>query len=474
MKRVLYKWLAAGVMILSIASCKKQMDEVKPTDSIDESNVFQNIEDLQRGLNAVYGRYLAKGHMYYLSALLSDEARYGRDNSGQGRFTYSWTFGSDQTSAGDIAAFWGDMPRVIDQANRVLQKADEVTARDAFEESRRPIIKGQALAMRGMAMLDMLTVFTKPYDPADPLGIPYPTTPVGLGKYSRLTVAQSVQAIQADLEQARTLLPATSSANFSDTVMNTISVAAVQARLALHMRDWQKASDYANEVINSGIKPLVAGAAFTNIWVDANDNEILFKIRQETPASTFVASLFTSGNLVYFAPSDKLVAAYGAGDIRKNAYIGEDVVGSGGSTRYVKKHFKNGQYDRVVHLKAIRTAEMWLIRAEARAELGDLPGANADLNELRSKRISGYTPVNITNKQTLIDEIMNERFKELAFEGFRFFDLKRRNLPVERLLSDVDNNPTFQTLPAGNFRFTLPIPLQELLANPQMAQNPGY
>jgi hypothetical protein len=68
---------------------------------------------------------------------------------------------------------------------------------------------------------------------------------------------------------------------------------------------------------------------------------------------------------------------------------------------------------------------------------------------------------------------MQERFKELVYEGHRFFDLKRRSLPVTRLAIDAPS-PAGTSLPAGNFRFTLPIPLPEVTANPTMTQNEGY
>jgi hypothetical protein len=68
---------------------------------------------------------------------------------------------------------------------------------------------------------------------------------------------------------------------------------------------------------------------------------------------------------------------------------------------------------------------------------------------------------------------MLERFKELAFEGHRFWDLKRRGLPVVRTGIDAPT-PAAATLPAGHFRFTLPIPDPEMKANPLMQQNPGY
>jgi hypothetical protein len=67
---------------------------------------------------------------------------------------------------------------------------------------------------------------------------------------------------------------------------------------------------------------------------------------------------------------------------------------------------------------------------------------------------------------------LQERYKELAFEGFRFWDLKRNNLSVERLSSDA--SAEWQTLSSGNYRFVLPIPNSELLANPNMVQNDNY
>jgi hypothetical protein len=69
---------------------------------------------------------------------------------------------------------------------------------------------------------------------------------------------------------------------------------------------------------------------------------------------------------------------------------------------------------------------------------------------------------------------MDERFKELCYEGHRYFDLKRRNLPIQRDLSDVVGNTAIQTMPTTNFRFILPIPNQEVQANPSIIQNPGY
>jgi hypothetical protein len=141
-------------------------------------------------------------------------------------------------------------------------------------------------------------------------------------------------------------------------------------------------------------------------------------------------------------------------------------------SKYAGGNYGSGT-ENVADVKVFRTGEMYLIRAEAKAEMNDLGGAAADLNALRAARISGYTDETFATKELMIDAILLERFRELAYEGHRFWDLKRRNRAVVRLAEDAPN-ATAVTLPAGNFRFLLPIPQREIEANPQLEQNPGY
>jgi hypothetical protein len=87
-------------------------------------------------------------------------------------------------------------------------------------------------------------------------------------------------------------------------------------------------------------------------------------------------------------------------------------------------------------------------------------------------RIDGYVDETFSTAQELVNAVLEERFKELCFEGHRFFDLKRNNLPVQRNASDA--SPEWQTLPANSYRFVFPIPQAAMLANPNMEQNDGY
>ena len=195
----------------------------------------------------------------------------------------------------------------------------------------------------------------------------------------------------------------------------------------------------------------------------------MFRIRYSN--SSAIGGLWTTtGGQIYIAPSDKLVASYDANDIRLTTFIG--TLSSGDN--YVNKFLASSRGGRVVDMKACRIAEMYLIRAEAYAKSAtpDLALGAADLNTLREHRITGYVDETFTSASDLITAVLDERFKELCFEGFRFYDLKRNGLPVERWASDA--NAAWQTLPASSYLFVLPIPRSELNANPNMVQNDGY
>ena len=450
-----------------LASCSKQLDLV-PTDSFSDVNAFRTITDAQLGANEAYARYGAYANTMYVSALLSDEAKIGADNAGQGALTFRYQYSADATTGGDVTSIFGSNYSMIDQINRVLANIDKVIATSG-EEPRRSVLKGQLLALRAIGHFSILQAYAKNYSANDPKGIAYMLQYNANAQPARLSVGKVVELIETDLTTAKGLLPAVTAASFTDTVMNQVNIAAYQARVALYKGDYQNAITYASTVISSNVKPLATGANFTGIWTDANSNETLFRIRYST--GTNIGSLWTTtSNLIYIAPSDKLVASFGAGDIRKATYIATNSAGN----PYVNKFYTSSRGGRIVDLKACRIAEMYLIRAEAYAKLAtpDLTNGAADLNALRTARITGYMNQTFTTASTLISAVLDERFKELCFEGFRFFDLKRNSLPVQR--SATDASASWQTLAADNYRFILPIPQYELLANPNMVQNDSY
>jgi hypothetical protein len=456
--------LLGGLIALSVG-CKKDLD-LQPTDFIYDDNVaFQTISDLQLGANEAYARYGAYLNDMYVNALLSDEAKLGANNSGQGEITYRYQFSSDATSGGDVTGAWFSYYRLIDQANRVLEKVNVVTAAPE-QEPKRNIIRGQMLAMRAIGHFGLLQAYCKNYNPTDPKGVPIMLETNRLSRPARKSMGEAMAQIEADLDTAKVLL-SDPNVVFSDTAMNRENVTAFHARIALYKRDYEKAIQYATDVINSGVTNLAPSSSFERIWADQSNEELLFRVRYAN--SPTVGGLWTTSTLgKLISPSDKLTALYSETDIRRTAYIDDGLV-----AKYLFSPAPGRGLLRV-DLKAIRISEMYLIRAEAHAlkATPDLDAGTQDLNTLRTERIDGYTPESFPTASALMDAIIEERYKEFAFEGFRFYDLKRYNLPVQRSATDASNE--WATMPIGSYRFVLPIPNSELLANPNMVQNDGY
>ncbi|PZQ82334.1 MAG: RagB/SusD family nutrient uptake outer membrane protein, partial [Flavobacterium johnsoniae] len=82
------------------------------------------------------------------------------------------------------------------------------------------------------------------------------------------------------------------------------------------------------------------------------------------------------------------------------------------------------------------------------------------------------------NLNEALTDILLERRKELAFEGHRYLDIKRIgneiNVGINRLADDAFTFSAPTSLPASDYRFTLPIPRSEISANPTIVQNPNY
>ena len=300
-----------------------------------------------------------------------------------------------------------------------------------------------------------------------------------LADQARIAQGTYFSKMIADITEAKTLVPD----NLVDINRATKSaVSALQARIALYTKDWANAVIYSTEFINT--IPLATRTNFPGIWTDANTNEVGWRLVRTTAiriGSLFRATSSSASNIggITWKPSDKLWNSYDqTNDVRFTSYFKDEplLTTAGRSSRLIQK-YAGTTYgtatENVANGKVFRTGEMYLIRAEAKAEGNDLAGAAADINTLDAARITGYTPVSFATKDVAIAAIMQERYKELAYEGHRFWDLKRRGLPVARLASDAPSvNGT--TLPSGDYRFTLPIPDTELKANRSMKQNPGY
>ena len=121
----------------------------------------------------------------------------------------------------------------------------------------------------------------------------------------------------------------------------------------------------------------------------------------------------------------------------------------------------------------MRVSEMYLIEAEAKAELGEADAADV-LFALQSDRDPAAARSTAATKAALIDEILLERRKELYGElGINYLDIKRRQLPLRR---SGNHSAAFRfNIPANDPRFIIKLPQREIDANDAIGpqeQNP--
>lgn len=454
--------LVFAVLVVSLSSCLKK--DFKPTDSIDPSKAFRNINDINGGLIGVYA-YIDNS-MSVISSTVSDENTLPTENTVGNSDAFRWLYNANN---GSVTSLYGNNYVAIDRANRVLSAMEKLTFTGA-DVALAARYKGELLALRGYLHFELLRAYAAGYQ-AGALGVPYMKESV-IGYPARDKFEDVIGNLKADLIAAKALIAPT----FTDkTRITKNAISAIQARVALYERNWPEAVTYATEVINA--VPLATAAQFPGLWTDANDSEVIWKLKRVGTTDSRIGDFYfrQSGGIVLYAPSFKLLATFDpAKDLRYPAYVKFDPTRTGTKSQYLVNKFIGGTSSTpgLTDIKLFRTGEMYLIRAEAKAEsTGD---AAADLNALRNVRITGYMNATFADKDAIISAVYTERFKELAFEGHRFFDLKRRNLPVERIAADVVNASGAITLLPTKAQYNLPLPALEISVNKNTVQNPNY
>lgn len=466
LKKIFILLVGAGMML---SSCDKL--DALPTDTIDPNKAFRNVDDVNMG---VLGAYAPLSYtLIEAAATVSDEVMLPTENTVSNTSAHRWLYNS---SSGSVTAPWYEYYVVIDRLNRVLEAIPNVSVYAGIQ-SRLDQYEGELLALRAYCHFELLRAYASTYEP-NGMGVPY------MKKHAliyppRPTVQSNFEDMNADLKAAKDLIPSSFTDNTRIT-KNTVS--AIQARVALYQKKWDDAITYSTEVIAN--EPLAPKNDFDKIWTGGSNSEIVWQLARVAGDSRIGSAFYReTGDIVLYAPSFKLIDLFGTiaqrtDDIRFNSYIQYAPTRPAGKSIYLVKKYvgSDTRYPGLTNIKLFRTGEMYLIRAEAQLESSspNLAAATKDLNDLRAARIYNYIGVSFPDKQSLMSAIYNERFKELAFEGHRFFDLKRRNLPVERTAQDAINTSGAIKLLPSAAQYNFPISADEMSVNKAMKQNPNY
>ncbi|MCS6820703.1 MAG: RagB/SusD family nutrient uptake outer membrane protein [Microscillaceae bacterium] len=472
------------IVLLFIAgsACDRVLD-VKPTDILDQEKALQNLDDYEAALVGCYTPLRGAGYygraLYILPDMMSDNLAEITGSLGNYREMTDWFF---TPATGEVSNFFIAAYTAIGRANLIINTIGKFEATNQRKANR---IKGQALAIRAMAHFDLLRIFGQSYERnSSALGVPIVKV---FGQPSlkpkRNTVKEVYDAVFEDLLAAEELLQPSNvdisegSTGFNKNFLSLRAVRFLLARVSQYAEQWQDAVKYATDAIGN-LQP-ATGAAYDGIWENdnyANVGEVIWAVRYNTIGEGRIAApvTFFSGNyLISFLPSQALMSLYNTGDRRINAFTRVlTTSGSAGGKRAVSKFLgRGGQPDGVVDAKAFRLSELYLIRAEANRRLGNNTDAVADLNAVRNARNAGA--LSTAEQNDFFLAIENERRREFAFEGHRWFDFRRYKKGIQRG-TDCQPPATACSLPADSPRFVWPIPQSEILANPNMEQNPGY
>ncbi len=477
MKKIISKIAVLALIVGGFTSCDKELDQT-PFDEIATENAFLTVSDFENGIRGVYAG-LTGGAMYggsdgggMLDApdVLSDNVTFAQIGRSSRRSLHNWQYGpADYPMSGLYNSAYG----VAYSANLVLSKVGN------FEGENKLSVTAEAKALRALAHFNAITFFGKiPTESGDAngsLGIAYVTEPDPNILPVRETVGAIYGKIVDDLKDAVVDIDVSSSPGR----LNKDAVNTLLSRVYLYMGEWQKSIDAASLVST----PVAPRSSVVGVWEDTNQDGLLFYIPNETAILGLNLGVTWSQGGLNNAFKPEYVISYDFynsfqnDDVRKDAYT---VQGTFDNVTYngIKKLFgRPGQSNGMVDIKIFRAAESKLNIAEAQYNLGFEGLARTALDAVRTKRYT--TPPSGETGLALRDAIRTERRLEFAFESQRFFDLKRWGSAIERDgrgdRADGSGTPSdSQLLPAGNFKFELPISQGAMDVNPNNVQNPGY
>ncbi len=455
--KTIYKSLLAVVLAAIVTAC--DYTDLDPTDKVGSGDIFSSTTALEKAVTGAYSQMSLRTTIQ-VSSVLSDDVYKGGQNGGAGDDSYQWTY---SVGTGDHNNLWSRYYSVINMVNRILLGAENVPATTEAEKQSKNNSIGTALFMRAYVSFDLLRYFSD-FEQGDGYGIPYVLKPVILETPGRNTVAESFELMLKDLEECQPLLSQDTPGN--PAYVSKTAAKALMARICLYQRQYSRAYDLAGQVLNE--KPLAGRENYTGIWSDESNDDVIFKLKKLPGEERIGTIYFSEDNSSAFEPSTELINSYEEGDIRLTTFIGDGVDREGVKVKRVNKYKGTPENVGLADQKLLRSSEMILIMAEAKAHT-DLDAANSLLNRLRAARIEGWAEQKYSTREEMLNQILLERRRELCFEGHRFFDMRRFERPIYKPQID-------KTLAVDNYRRVQPIPLAELQGNPVIAkqQNSGY
>ncbi len=492
------------VLVCTMQSCEKQLD-IPPQNQLDAAQALTTKAGLEAAITSTYS--VLKGLRLYGRDLFAVAEALSDVSFSNGRSNRLINENRNQNLAN--MANWQVSYNAINEINLNLKAVP--TATGATDDDRKRWL-GELSFLRALYYFDLVKnyAYIPTYVVAAQnkggvvLALDGFDKPEDALKYqpSRASIEQCYNQIMSDIYTALANL---SIANRGRNYASGHAALALGSRVALYEGKWARADSFATAAITAAgrIGALTNTTNYRDGWRVANHPEGIFQVWYATlPENLGVNESLAATHTTLSLPGALNEPRQGQGDLVPNAFLltalgisgfpaglvgpaanpptltySNDVRnqlfewGVNAAGRYVectKWMGKSGNpnWDNSV---VFRWAELYLNRAEARYHLNNETGAYADLNVIRAARYTGFTPPATPDfsGQALLNELLRQRMLEFAFEGHRWYDLKRYGSPI------VKANPSVN-LPATDFRILPRIPLNETEGNPNLDQNFGY
>lgn len=457
------------LVIVTVTSCS--IDDIKPLNQLTEDNTIRDEVSAQQVLNGIYDL----GREHSLSSFPLYLAAYGNEGLITTPLSGSTGFNNNEVPVDNqfLASLYNGQYKIINSCNFLIQGLEADEAVDISKERRDEMI-AEAKFQRALSYFNLVRYFGQFYDTNSSLGVVLRTQfSKELTSSPRSTVQQVYEFIQKDLQFAVNNGPV-----FIDHFYaGRLASKALLAKVELYMGNYDVAATLANEVINNSegyvLEPNYADIFSKRFY----SSEVIFAPFASTGVeggSTMDLINRTSYNEQLRSTADAQEGTDNDGDLsgsgtnydpRFSFAYSEATQGPNFQGKYPYTVGATSEGNTMYHL---RLAELYLIHAEAEVRRnGDLNIALESLNAIRSR--AGVAPKTLVNDSTLLEDIRQEKLLELFFEnGESWFDIVRYHSLGNLTASTIKESLTSED------KFALPIPLQVIVGNNSVKQNPGY
>lgn len=457
MKYIKYiKVVVLSSIVALTTACSDDFLSTNPTDQISSVTVSNTVDGLYLALNGIHRKMVSQdlgiqamggepGFMYCRDAH-ADDITWVTNSWVQTHL--NWSINKNNTSAYN-AGIWRTYYQYILNANMILEALAKVDKSSAADAKKANYIQGECLAIRAWAHFQLVQYYAKAYVAGSvnsQLGVPYREKSEAVAM-ARNTVEEVYAKINADLDQAATLLAGYTAglSHYTEKV-----VWGLKARVALTQQNYANAGDYAEKAIQlataGGLKLMQKTElsngfySITTATKDAmyatiplSDQTVYFYSFYAYMSWNFNSTAIRQGvKCINQATYDKMSAT----DLRR-AWWDPTGTATVPATNYAKAKYQNRKFtsrttaDSYGDVAFMRLSEMYLIASEAYARAGNDTKAKSYFATFIAQRDPGYVDSGKTGA-AFADEVVFHRRIELWGEGFRWFDLKRLNLPCKR------------------------------------------